>query len=515
MAQPNRERQNIIDAQICQLERELLELKRERNELSPISTLPPEILCQILLWATSLVRIPQHINALPEKLRVDGYIGTLCHVSHAWRSTALACPELWVEIDVGKASDPRGIDFMVQHAHAHPISFLARSHIPMPALAAAIQVLSGGDSVDSLFIYSDSLIMDELLHAAQPHTLRSLGLVLDIDFALDTASGLEIAQHPFFTRDTPSLRDLAINGFDIPLTSPILIRSPQLTSLSLPVLEDEKVSHILDILRNTPLLQFLCLGFMGPLQPSSGAVEPVLLPCLLHAVFDGDFNPVTAIISYLRTPRTDLILSIDCDVRSDSNLRQEGANLFRVLGEARRSPSGPEHLFSPRSLGLIRFPADRNGISRMQIGKWTPDSGNHGSNRVNDSQNTAVAAVLQVHGTQSGLDPGEWHPLFSVQHPKELPQLIGWSMDELSSVDIHDGWVYPASLWQLLSQCPRISNLTLHVCQMASLASLFKPREDDILTFPSLSCLQLLCGGGPPQSKPRMAKPFSICSFFV
>ncbi|KAJ3544478.1 hypothetical protein NMY22_g2766 [Coprinellus aureogranulatus] len=483
MAQPNRERQNIIDAQICQLERELLELKRERNELSPISALPPEILCRILLLATSFDRHTTYYNELPDVLRAERCIGTLCHVSHFWRLTALGCPELWADVDIGEATDPRRVDFMLRNAHPHPISFLIK--------------------------FGDTSIVDKLLQVAQPQTLRALYLdITDTRFPQEfTATGLRIAQHPIFARETPGLRDLMINGAAIPLPSPILVRSPQLTFLSLPVQEGGTLSQVLDVLRNTPLLERLCLE-LAPLQsPGAANLKPVHLPHLLHQFLGGDSSSVTTLLSHLRVPRMNLSLAVECDVQSQSSLQQEGANFFRSFGEARRSPS--ELLFSPYALCLFGSPINREGMSRLRIGGRTLDTWSKGVHAASDPENAVVDAVFQTFGTRSGLDPKEWHPLFSVQDPKDLPQLVGWSMDELRFFEIGDGSVHPDSLLRLLSQCPKLSDLTIHLRQVAAFITRFCMDEcKGVSTFPSLSRLQVHCAGGPPSVKNKNGQTF-------
>ncbi|KAJ3510946.1 hypothetical protein NMY22_g15810 [Coprinellus aureogranulatus] len=488
MAYPKRENQQLIDDEIQRLERHVVELKRQRNELSPVSILPPEIHCHILLLATSFARHPHDYNELPEKLRSDRCIRTLCHVSHSWRLITLGCPQLWAEIDIGNSTDSRRVDFMLQHAHPHPISFLIRNYFHPNVFVAVKQVLWEGHDLNRLMISGNPSIVNKLLEVAQPRTLQALEIAVIGTHIHDyTATGLKFIQHPLFARETPGLRSISINGFSIPLTSLIFTQSPQLTTLSLPVQDGSRLSHILDILGNTPLLQCLCLDFLGHLQLPPTTLHPVRLSHLLHAVLNGDSISVTAVLSYLRAPRMGLRLGTACDVRDVLNSRQEGANFFRALGEARRSPS--EHLFSPHNLGVFLLPTDREGVSRMRFGSW-----NAGTDPVVDPENAAVVAVFQREGTRSGLDPERWNPLMYVQHPKDLPQLIGWSMDELSAFGIHDDSVYPDSLWRLLSQCPKLSELSVHIRQAPTLLPLLSA-DNGVLAFPSLRCLNVSSGG--------------------
>ena len=86
---PLDEARSIIDQKIARLEESVREsiraLKSRRNELSPISRLPTEILCNIFKF--SLTDYPR-----PETWT------NFNQVSQHWRSSALSAPELWTNI---------------------------------------------------------------------------------------------------------------------------------------------------------------------------------------------------------------------------------------------------------------------------------------------------------------------------------------------------------------------------------------------------------------------------------
>ena len=79
---------SIIDRDIARLEESIRALKSRRNELSPISRLPAEILCNIFSLTedfSSRTRRPKSWTNFSQ-------------VSQHWRSTALSAPELWTKI---------------------------------------------------------------------------------------------------------------------------------------------------------------------------------------------------------------------------------------------------------------------------------------------------------------------------------------------------------------------------------------------------------------------------------
>ncbi|KAJ3532568.1 hypothetical protein NMY22_g7687 [Coprinellus aureogranulatus] len=374
MKQANREAQQRIDAQIALLESELLELKRQRNELSPVSTIPSEILCQILSLATTRDQPPDDFGAPLERLREDRCIETLCHVSRVWRLSSLGCPNLWAEIDIGMTTDPRRVEFMLQNARPHPISLLidedSVGHRAGPSLSAeaAVLALSGGDSVDKLAVNGSIGFMSSLLRNVQPWPFLALHLSASNTSSLVNQWPDEsITQNLLFPPETETgvskLRQLSIEGFTIPFKSPILTRSPHITSLSLPVPPNSDLLQILDMLRNLVLIQQLELHFLEPLRPSSqAAINPVRLPSMWQLVFIGESNAAISTLSHLRLPSMDLNLDLILEVRSDLSLRQEGANVFRAVGRARCPPPGvrvmspPEHPFSPQIIAIGRLP---------------------------------------------------------------------------------------------------------------------------------------------------------------
>lgn len=497
--------QQSIDDQIARLERELLELKRERNELSSISTLPPEILCEILLRATSYPQDTKSLIDLPDRLRTKRVIRTLCHVSHSWRSAALGCPVLWAEIDVGITTDARQVEFMAKHAHPHAISLHidavtrmspALQYTQLNALDVVAQILSERDCFGKLVFKGGIQFLLDLLAVTRPAALQALQIaVSDGRFLGYSATGASIAQHPVFVDEMRGLRTLSLVGCAIPLTSPILVQSPHLISLSLATPKDSSKTHVLNILKATPQLQQLQLDFRGLLLPTQTTLDPVHLPCLSRLNLKGDTDSILDTVSYLRLSAKELGLNVFCALERDILAGQAGSVLFRALGQA-RCPVGIVHTtlrsaqpFSPHILQLECTPfVNMEGGCCVTMGN--EDAGPEGVPMQDSSKPppiaTAVAAVVFYDLSRSHvIDPAKWNPLMLANHPQDLQTSVGWSMDELQAFGLRGDRDYPDSLWQLLSQCPKISELDVASSHLLKLLPLLFA-DNGTFPFPSL-----------------------------
>ncbi|TFK29656.1 hypothetical protein FA15DRAFT_663811 [Coprinopsis marcescibilis] len=82
-----------IDARITALEEEICALKTQRNELSPICQLPPEVLSRIFIHFELQTSLRFHCPANRSWYQIT-------HICRYWRSVALHCPQLWSNICV-------------------------------------------------------------------------------------------------------------------------------------------------------------------------------------------------------------------------------------------------------------------------------------------------------------------------------------------------------------------------------------------------------------------------------
>ncbi|KAJ3529569.1 hypothetical protein NMY22_g8947 [Coprinellus aureogranulatus] len=485
------QQQLAIDVQITQLERELGALKRQRNELAHISILPPEILCQILLLATTILPVEDWLS-----FRISS------------ESAALGCPQLWAEIDVEWYTDPRKVDFMVQHAHHHLISLFVKARsFPPIALESVIRAISGSGRFSRIMISGSLNVLSHLLHnIAQPRALQDLQLSIPDEHGhRDSAAGRRIAQSPMFSSGMPGLRNLIISGFAVPLTSPILTQSHYLTCLSLPIPRGCHLTHVLGMLRGMRLLQDLNLYFQlgdsfQQLQlPPEGIdiIDPVPLPVLTVLVLQGESPHVTATLSCLRLSAMDLTVNLYCDLERGANPQQEGSRLFRAFRKARCTPASAgrkpaaNNPFCPQLIGLRHMP-QQEGIFEWTVGDWLPSEEEPIPYATSKTicPTATIYSGFRKHGESGPMGWKEWHPLTISHHPKDLYRHVEWSMDDLRCFSFYDNRFYPDSLGNLLSYCPKLSHISFSSFDTRQCLALLSI-DNGVLPFPSLCYIEM------------------------
>ena len=188
---PFAETRSIIDRDIAHLEENIRALKSRRNELSPISRLPVEVLCNVF----SLIENDGifHLNRSPESWT------NFSHVSQHWRSSALSAPELWTKIPL---SWPRWAQEMLIRSKKAKLTIRSDPYLDISnpeTIETVRSCLYEMDRVEEISLtLIPRLIMEEIFRdlpksAPQLHTLcidsyRSAGTALSIheDFLCDT-----------------------------------------------------------------------------------------------------------------------------------------------------------------------------------------------------------------------------------------------------------------------------------------------------------------------------------------
>ncbi|KAF8257753.1 hypothetical protein EI94DRAFT_1757046 [Lactarius quietus] len=112
--------QQVIDAEIKSLEESIRVLRRRRNALAPISSLPPEVIAAIFSFsrASSSDFIPGEKPDPLAWLRVS-------HVCHQWRDTALNQPLFWNHVDFTTLSSAGAAEILTR-AKTAPLYLEAR-----------------------------------------------------------------------------------------------------------------------------------------------------------------------------------------------------------------------------------------------------------------------------------------------------------------------------------------------------------------------------------------------------
>ncbi|TFK59115.1 hypothetical protein BDN72DRAFT_966152 [Pluteus cervinus] len=176
---------SIIDAEVLQLRHRISDLLFQRNSRSLISRLPIEVITTIFLYARdSRASWDQSKSVTTMKFS---------WVCQHWRYISLGCPTLWTEIDF---------------LHSGGVSeFLSRSQ----------------QSPLSLTHIDDNLLGDVM---SQSHRIQALDF-----FRASSDRSPRLDLQNLWTKDTPCLRSLSLNGTQFPLH--LLTHPPPLQRLKL------------------------------------------------------------------------------------------------------------------------------------------------------------------------------------------------------------------------------------------------------------------------------------------
>ena len=291
---------SIIDREIARLQENIRALKSCRNELSPISRLPTEILCNIF----SLVGG----NIFYTRWSSNFWIN-FSQVSQHWRSTALSAPELWTKIPLNfplrwiqeRLIRSKMAKLTIGYRYP-PGNYSPRAHtIETLAVRSCFNQMN---RVEELILKADTSLLQEISldpskSAPQLHTLCI------------ESSHLFLMDEDFF-HDTERLRRVELTNCKISWDSRLLTG---LTCLSLGywhsldryrVLEtNSSIIQILHALQRMPALTNLCLDNSIPDELEGPSTYPVVnLPCLQSVFISSDVGALTTVLRHITIPHS-------------------------------------------------------------------------------------------------------------------------------------------------------------------------------------------------------------------
>lgn len=463
--------QQELDSRIAELERQILDLKHRRNELAFISRIPAEILCEILLLATTLPNFDLEI--MTEQLRVKGHIRTLGHVSRTWRSITLSCPQLWAGIDVRTTSNAALLETLVDRAHLYPLSITIKEQstadgaVDWRDLQATIkQTLFKHElSFRQVILRGNSqFLMSYLTICVSSTALHTICAINDDPHAftwLPNTPAMTIPQCALFASAAPELRVLDLYGCQIPLTSPILTSST-LTHIVMTLPQESTARQLNDMLRNTSQLEYLSLMLPHAFQPSDSPSLEANVPRLAQLLLGGNVTSALATLRQLQLTSTNLCADLQCFIPTPlAGVQQQvGEDLFKALAKARVASPQNDRLishmlyiqeiqhFSPTIL-KVDF---QSGCYCLAMQEWD-NPHRHGWNRLISC--TRLDIQLFDEETGERIDDGDWLPLFGYSLFEERLRAIGWfsphTLNILSVTNFHT--TYPCeSFWTFISE---------------------------------------------------------------
>ncbi|KAG2012957.1 hypothetical protein CC2G_009903 [Coprinopsis cinerea AmutBmut pab1-1] len=299
-------RRDFIDLRIAELEEEIRKWKSDRNELSDIARLPPEVLSRVFIHYQQLCASLSRISDFGRILRPFEWT-QVTHVSRYWRDTALAFPELWSNIQA--TTNPRWAQVMFDRAKQAPISLTFSSNSSTrPELAEVINdACSQPHRLKGLNVigYNDFIRqMLEKLTSPAPN-LQTLNLEYGGLPYVDL--GRPSIPNNLLGGEAPSLRQLHLSGYQFSWAT-LLPISSRLTSFklnSMPRKADGFPGPDVDVffqgmeaMRN---LQEVELNIKLPITPLS-TFRVIPLPKLESLKLTGCFRECENVMRHLALP---------------------------------------------------------------------------------------------------------------------------------------------------------------------------------------------------------------------
>ncbi|KDQ57790.1 hypothetical protein JAAARDRAFT_35480 [Jaapia argillacea MUCL 33604] len=264
-----------IDTEIDRVTLYLCDLRSQRNNLSPISKLPPELMSRVFSLCASAESHPRFrghvafdsLTVMPEWVKVTW-------VCRRWREVAIGCAALWTKVDF---SSSKWTAEMLKRSKNASLVVKADLTFVSPRLVRTVELATSHISrTRELELLAPKQTLEALarqLRSPAPF-LESLHLSSS-RFSNHLADGPCSLPDDIFEGQVPQLRRLELYRCRFKWNSPLL--STTLTHLHITEASNHNparptLSQILPLLQGMPLLQSLHLEYAAPV-PSMDVAE--------------------------------------------------------------------------------------------------------------------------------------------------------------------------------------------------------------------------------------------------
>ena len=289
------ETRSIIDRNIARLEESIRALKSRRNDLSPISRLPVEILCNIFKFS-----LTESWTMKPESWT------NFSQVSQQWRTSALSAPELWTNIPLNYPRWAREMlirskmaKLTIRSSHSDEISNPKTIETVKSCLYEMIRV---GEIKLTWFpgLTLAEIFWDLPKSAPQLHTL-----------CIRPSTGTAFSIPEDFLYDTNRLQHVELTNCKISWDSPLLTGLTRLT-LQASLKANSSIIQVLQALQRMPALTDLHLKDSIPDDSEGPFTYAVVdLPCLRVLNISSGVGALTAVLRHITFPHS-AILNLTC-----------------------------------------------------------------------------------------------------------------------------------------------------------------------------------------------------------
>ncbi|KAH6901499.1 hypothetical protein BKA70DRAFT_1522227 [Coprinopsis sp. MPI-PUGE-AT-0042] len=517
------EARRLLDARVLALEKEILDIKSQRNQLAPIARIPLEVLTEIFFeCATNLWPMHQRSqHGLNIDLTYTKWT-VVSHVCRQWRDVALGCSELWSLLS--PCMPKRWIEAMVERSKASPISVvnleyeiagLRPERFPnnIQALLTALSATSRWRSVHLRLTHRSDDITKLIPSLNSPNPS-----LITFSLKVDTRRyGHNLGSLPsdFLGGTAPSLRHLSLEHCQLPWGSSLLHQG--LTSLTLvnpPLSKSVTGEHPLcpsahefaAVLARLPLLTTLELNMKLPDLGALGRVGTTFeFPSLHNLRLIGECGELAGLFSCLRIPPT-TSAQIRCAKASSLSLLSLGRNLERAWtskpiitdvhwdnntdignswsAEIYAGTSG--HAVSEIAIIMVR--ADHWYPSRD-----SPTNFPHPRNLLGLLSWDHVETVSLVNAFGYGAQDVQWNKIFEGMRRVKYLTLVREPAQEFVNALMH--FTKPQAISRSAARparivpFPQLEKLEIHLCKVIAYAktlSSYPPEHDDRLLIIAL-----------------------------
>ena len=344
--------QQAIDAEIKTLEESIRALKRRRNALAPISSLPTEVVAIIFSYlrlpsTSTILSLPtKDITDLFSSSRLPGSppLGRLpdyhlawlraAHICHHWREIALNQPFFWNHIDFTNLTFAGATEILAR-AKKVPLHLEARipigdwddarfSAFEKELQTRVSQICHFGISAESFRLQR---ILEEL--ASPAPTLESLSLSQP-----DMPSWRVSVPDTLFGGTTPRLYSLELHNCDISWKSPLFKGLRYLEIRTQSTSTRPSLPNWLNALREMPQLEKLILRSASPIVQRFPTTfddkRSVPLPSLTHLDISATAGNCALALTHLSLPAlTRLCVTLESHSPTGGDLQRNFLSLFR------------------------------------------------------------------------------------------------------------------------------------------------------------------------------------------
>ncbi|KAF8267393.1 hypothetical protein EI94DRAFT_1730675 [Lactarius quietus] len=347
-----------IDAEIKSLEESIRALRRRRNAVSPISSLPPEVMA--IIFSYSHLPSTSTISSLPTEVIADLFwscrlpgmppLGKspadhlawlrVAHVCHEWREIALNHPFFWSHVDFTNLT-LAGAHEILARAKKAPLHLEARSSLGNwdEALFYAFEkeIQTRVSQICHLSVKDISFRLQKVVRGltSPAPTLESLLLAQPLTRPFISSEQVSVPD-TLFGGTTPRLFSLELSNCNISWQSPLLKGLRHLDAYTDSASGRPNLVEWLNALREMPNLEKLVLRSYSsspmalPFPPTFDIKWSVFLPCLTHLDISATAKNCAFALSYLLLPAlTRLCVSLETHLTNGGDVQGGLLSLLR------------------------------------------------------------------------------------------------------------------------------------------------------------------------------------------